>query len=699
MQYYDENVFKKMANRKAMIVWAIFSVILSASYGADMSNGIHTKEYYIIFLLICWVPFLCGVLILKIKGMETSIYKDVIAIGYGAFYAFVVCTTTSPLSFMYILPLASMLVLFKNRNYMIRCGIANIIVLIISCVIKYSSGMNSPTDIKNFELQLSCVILCYCCYILSINHLNLSDGALMNSIKENLNQVVETVGQVKGASNSIVDGITVVRELSEENKQGATTVVHSMDELSQNNNILYEKTMSSMDMTTDITTQVQNVAGLIEQIVTLIDETASHSNISSAELADIVETTNTMSTLSSEVEAVLKEFKNEFNMVKSEISTIENITSQTNLLALNASIEAARAGEAGKGFAVVADEIRALSTGTQNSSNSILTALGHLEETSDKMTKSITKTLELIHTTRKKITQVSQSVTGITADSNQLGSNIQVVDSAMKEVETSNQNMVDNMQQICNIMNVMTDSIDNADKTTETMLSKYEETVINVGNIESVVEKLMEELGAGGFMGMQDVKPGMKISLIDKNDESEYRGEIIKQWDNKFLITLQNNPQLSPTRIKKQNYLLRIVVDNVLYNWDDVKMTPEKEGKNHYTLIISNNPSVVNRRKYPRMPLTNSCTITTKDSHYSYEGNMINISANGFAFTVKSETFATAIGRKITLSISDFKLPECTLLEGSIIRTTKNHGEYIVGCRMPEDNLSIWDYVSQNYKE
>ena len=70
--------------------------------------------------------------------------------------------------------------------------------------------------------------------------------------------------------------------MSEENKQGATTVVHSMDELSQNNNILYEKTMSSMDMTTDINTQVQNVAGLIEQIVTLIDETASHSNISSA---------------------------------------------------------------------------------------------------------------------------------------------------------------------------------------------------------------------------------------------------------------------------------------------------------------------------------------------------------------------------------------------------------------------------------
>ena len=54
-----------------------------------------------------------------------------------------------------------------------------------------------------------------------------------------------------------------------------------------------------------------------------------------------------------EVDHILHDFKSEFEMVKEETGTIDNISSQTNLLALNASIEAARAGEADKSFAVV----------------------------------------------------------------------------------------------------------------------------------------------------------------------------------------------------------------------------------------------------------------------------------------------------------------------------------------------------------
>ena len=70
----------------------------------------------------------------------------------------------------------------------------------------------------------------------------------------NLNRVVTIVEQVKGASTAVVDGVTVVRELAEENKQGANNVVQGMDTLTANNYILQQKTDHSMEMTQTIDT-------------------------------------------------------------------------------------------------------------------------------------------------------------------------------------------------------------------------------------------------------------------------------------------------------------------------------------------------------------------------------------------------------------------------------------------------------------
>ena len=703
---YNEEIFKEAANRKARIIWMTFCIILTLNYSQQAQNGFYNSSYLPVFLAFCWIPFIIGLIVLKIGGKGTPVYKHVLAVGYGLFYTFIIFTTESMIGFTYILPLTSMMILYKNRNYMISCGIANTIVVILSGLWHYYHlGINSAADVQDYQLQISCIILCYICYVVSINHLNWSDGSLTSSIRENLNRVITTISQVKTASNSIVDGVTVVRELSDENKQGAITVAQRMEELTQNNNVLHEKTMSSMDMTTDINTQVQNIAELIEQMVNLTKESVDHANISSDELADVVKTTNTMAELSSEVEKVLNEFKEEFNMVKEETSMIEEITSQTNLLALNASIEAARAGEAGRGFSVVADEIRNLSTGTQNSSGRILGALSHLENTSAKMTQSITKTLELIQITLEKVTQVNTSVQNITADSTQLGENIHIIDSAMKEVESSNQNMVENMKQICDVMEVMTECIDISDNASKTMLSKYEESSRNVDNIESTVGKLMEELGAGGFMGVQDVRPGMKVSVLvpdnDDNIQNEYKGEILELEANDLFVALTNeNGRPLDIKANQPECQLRIIVDNVLYKWDDAKISSSKDKQaGCYKLSVHTNPEVMNRRKYPRAVVTNPCTVKIKESGNNYSGKMVNISANGFAFAVKDSVFADTIGKSVTLSIPDFELSEACTLEGLIIRSTNNDGEYIVGCRMPEDNALIRDYVKTHYSE
>lgn len=695
---YDEKVFKKSANTKAMLMWLLTAVILSIAYLVELIKGNRTLSYYITFMIVCWLPFLISLIILWIKGMDTTWYKETISVGYGVFYLYTVLTSNTNLTFAYIFPIICILLLYKDQFMFVRIAILNLLLIIANFIVTRTIGNPDMLSMADFEIQLGVIILSYFSYVLAIDHLKKSDGAMLGSVQDNLDRVVKTIEQVKGASTAVVDGITVVRELSDENIEGANNVVHSMEELAANNNVLHDKTSSSLDMTNKIDMQVGNVAGLISEVVTLTNGSVTHAKTSSDQLADVVKSTTEMAELSAEVEKILKEFKEEFEKVKTETGMITGITSQTNLLALNASIEAARAGDAGKGFAVVADEIRNLSMGTQTSSERILGALSHLEETSDKMTDSITKTMELIRLTLDKITQVNESVIKITEDSVQIGNNVQVIDSAMTEVEDSNKNLVDNMNQVSEVMELMTESIAEADTTTKVMRSKYEETSSNVNMIEQVVGKLIEELGTGGFMGVKDIHEGMFISVVtgNKHDGAEYKATVSEVLENGIITGIPKREGRELRINMDTEYYLQVIVDNELYNWDNVQLQILKDGR--CRILVEGNPVVLNRRKYRRMPISYECRITAGATGQVYEGRTVNISASGFAFSSHASDLKKAKGTLVRLKVKGFPLLEGTDLVGHIIRVSGNDGEYIVGCRMLEDNMDIYDYVEKNYK-
>ena len=701
MQEYDESFFITKANKRGGITWFILMIIVSVYYGIKVGTGKLDVGYFFMFFTVGWLSFIISKVLLKVKGEDNKNYKWMLGIGYLLFYSVIAWTSLDQVSYVFILPLLSILILYKDPKFIKVMMWITLFILLSSNMYKgLVKGMMDFVSSEECALEFAIVICCYVCTNMAIKHLVESDGALTASIKGNLARVVKTVEQVKIASNEVVDGVTVVRELADENKAGADEVVKDMRVLSDNNDVLNEKTVSSVDMTNVIDDQVRNVAGLMEQVVELINASVEHADTSAKDLVEVVDTTNKMSELSKEVENILADFKEEFNGVKDETSTIDGITSQTNLLALNASIEAARAGEAGKGFAVVADEIRNLSNGTKESSGSIMQALSRLEETSAKMMDSIAQTIELIQLNIEKVSNVNKSVTKITNDAATLGENIKIVDSAVKEVETSNKTLTDNMNQVGAVMNDMTESINKAELTTKTMLSKYESSAKSAMDIEDVVGKLMEELGVGGFMGVQDVRSGMKISISNVNGvKKEYSGEVVERKGNELYITVdEKDSELFDKKDKHTRCNFNIVVDNVLYYWENISIRHSKAAESgEYKLYIESNPQVHNRRKYPRMPIANACTIKFENDDKTYNGRMVNVSANGFAFSVCDSAFVNAKDKNIIVSVDNFDEICTNPLEGCIIRCSNNDGEYTVGCRMPEDIISIKHYVNNNY--
>ena len=703
MQEYDESFFRAKANKRAGITWLALIFIATIYYGIKTKNGEIARGYFIAFTVVGWVTYITGYIVSMSKGKAAKEYKWVLGICYLLFYAVIAWTALDKISYIFILPLLSILILYKDPKFIKMIMWFTLFVLISSNIYKgVAKGMMDFVASEECALQFAIVLCCFACTNMAIRHLVESDGALTGSIESELAQVVQTVEQVKDASNSIVDGVTVVRELADENKQGANNVVKDMGTLAKNNGILNDKTVSSIEMTKVIDTQVKDVSDLMEEFSKLIEKSVEHADLSADELTEVVEITNRMSALSSKIETILETFKKEFENVKQETSTIEGITSQTNLLALNASIEAARAGEAGKGFAVVADQIRSLSSGTQESSNSIMEALSHLEATSDEMLESITETVELIQLNIEKVSTVNKSVSDITSDATSLGDNIKIVDSAVKQVENSNETLTANMNQVGEIMQIMTESINNAEQTTKTMLSKYEASARSATDIESVVGELMEELGIGGFMNVSDIKSGMKFRMVievQTNAREEYTGEVVDRKDNNVYININNRAAFDDKR-RNLKCSFNAVVDNVLYCWNGIAIHNVKAGeKGQFKLTIDTNPQVYNRRKYPRMPLDNKCTISVDGTDITYYGHMVNISANGFAFSVNDSSFENMKGKNIVIEIDNFDVIKDKEIQGCIIRCSNDEGNYIVGCRMPEDSNEIKDYVNKNYSE
>nr|WP_302599213.1 methyl-accepting chemotaxis protein [uncultured Cellulosilyticum sp.] len=696
---YTQEHFDRSANKKAAFIWCILCVLLTIAYLVQVMAGGKSLQYYIILLLFVWLPYIAGMIVLKVDGTGTKHFKRAIALGYGTSYAFALFTSNSTEVFVYILPLTSMLVLFKDKHYIIRVGIGATILTILSIVKNLIIGNYMASDMTAYQIQLACIILCFIGYSTSIDHLITVDDTMMGNIKANLDTVVSMVNKVKIASNRIVDGMTVVRDLSDDNLQDANQVVRNMSDLLDNNEVLYDKTRSSQDMTTTINTQVQNVAKLITVMVQLIDESTEHTKLSKNELQEVVQLTHTMSDLSSQVEKAINEFNHVFSQVKDEVGTIDSITTQTNLLALNASIEAARAGEAGKGFAVVAEEIRKLSNITKDSSDSIYDALQSLEQTSGKVIESVNDITENINESLTKVNHVNMSVQGIAEDTDRLGENIGIINQAINEVEASNAHMVANMKDITDVMEQIKVKVEDAEYAAKEMASKYEQTSENVKNNEIIVAELVADLGDEGFMKLTDLQQGLDLEIYIKDRAtavSEYYNTTIQEVTEEGILIepLKDNGKIIAFKNKQCDIRIVVTYKNIVYIWENVQMSLKKEnGTSYHYLKVSGNPKTSNRRKYPRLTIQNTCNVKLLEDNHVIKGQMKNISANGFCFMSKDKEIDGKNGHLIALSIDDFEGAHSTQLKGEILRITQCDGYYIIGGRLLKDHKEIADYV------
>lgn len=182
-------------------------------------------------------------------------------------------------------------------------------------------------------------------------------GQISNRISTLAVNIADTSGTVGDVTDALTQQVTSLTQL-----------LDAMEALEKRNHTISDASSEAIERATKVHNGLSKATSSIETIFT----TSSN---------DIQQ----MSAATTETIGEFRTIKDQLIEVHDHSESIQKISTQTRMLAINAGVMAAHAGEAGKGFSVIAESVSELSEQTSNVSRSIISRLGSLEKTMEKL--------------------------------------------------------------------------------------------------------------------------------------------------------------------------------------------------------------------------------------------------------------------------------------------------------------------------
>lgn len=155
----NEINYLKKANKNMLTCWSVIVVVLILSYILEFFKGNRSLSYLLVFSGFTIVPFLIPMYTYLKQIISQKTIKYLAIVGYLIFYSFALLTGNSKGNFVYIIPMASALIIYTD-------------VLLIDITFSYSFALNivsiicyvqknklTSENVTFFEIQMACIVL------------------------------------------------------------------------------------------------------------------------------------------------------------------------------------------------------------------------------------------------------------------------------------------------------------------------------------------------------------------------------------------------------------------------------------------------------------------------------------------------------------------------------------------------------------
>ena len=472
-------------NGRMLIGYGMTVAVLFAAYLVELLKGNRTPGYVAIFSALLLAPLLLSFLIYR-KDKGSLAVRTVAAIGYGILYAFVLWTSVSVLSFVYIIPMLVVFSLYQDKKLAMGTGILTLVINVVFIVMNIMKGVTKE-DIVNYEIEIAAILMVVGYSYMVSRTLDRISSQKIRIIEEEKEKTANILNQMVGAvshlSANIADITEESRQIAEQGKNSKTAV----EDIVTGTNELAATIQNQLRMTENIkqlTFATQQSAKVAQDKFIGTRKAAEEGN---QDMEELGKTSSLCREAGHEVDDTMAGLMERTAEAKEILGLIEEVTDQTTLLALNASIEAAHAGDAGKGFAVVADEIKKLAEQTTEATNNISRIFLELQKQADMAGVSVDG---LIQTNEKQtglIGKVRETFDKIRGDIDEVSQSMEVQHADMERIVESNGEIGRSVESLSAFSEELLANVEN----TENMSDKTVKGTINIsGLLAGVVEEI-----------------------------------------------------------------------------------------------------------------------------------------------------------------------------------------------------------------